>query len=664
MRDRQNEHNSARSKKINLPAKSSRHRRKPSRAYTTMDPFSACFEHADIGLSITDLDGRLLQVNSAFCSLTGYTESELLTTVDSKTLVHPSDLPLEQAKIRALMAGEVPAFVIEERYVRQDRSIVWVQNSVSLISDEAGRPTKPATIARLTRDITARRLTETSLREVEARNEATKSARYEAERQYQEIFENAGEGIFRSTPEGYYLTANPALARMHGFDSPDELIRSRRDISRELYVQPTQRDEFKRLLEERGEVRGFEHQTFRRDGSKIWISVNAHAVRDEAGNILYYEGTAQDITERKRTEQALRESEERYRELFENSKDAFYVHDMKGVYTSVNRAAEKLSGYRRQEIIGKHFSNFMTSEYARQVQRHLQKKLESAGETTYEIEMITKKGKHVPVEISSRLIVEQGVPVGVQGCVRDISDRKKAQEAARNYSRRLIEAQEAERRRISRELHDQVGQILTAVKMNLHALQQTCAQPETLSSIAVNLKVIDEAVDQVRDLSVDLRPLLLDDLGLVVALRWYLERQTRSVGIPAKFVSGSLDEYDRFSSELETACFRIVQEGVTNIVRHARASRISIRLERVVSDLVLLITDDGAGFDARLLRSGTTGIATLGLRGMEERAQAVGGTITIDSAPALGTEICARLPIKGEKRKETEAARAVAFAKV
>jgi PAS domain S-box-containing protein len=350
-----------------------------------------------------------------------------------------------------------------------------------------------------------------------------------------------------------------------------------------------------------------------------------------------------------------------YRELFENSRDAFYVHDIDGNYTSVNRATEKLLGYSREQIVGKHFSEFMTPEHARHVQRQLHKKMESAGETTYEIEIVTRKGRHVPVEISSRLIFENGVPVGVQGCLRDISEKKKAQEAARNYSRRVIEAQEAERRRISRELHDQVGQILTAVKMNLHALQHKCTQPEILLSINDNLKVIDEAVDQIRDLSVDLRPLLLDDLGLVVALRWYLERQTRSLCIPANFVSGSLDEDDRFSSELETACFRIVQEGVTNIVRHARATRISVRLERVVSDLVLLITDDGAGFDARMLRNSSSA-ATLGLRGMEERAQAVGGTITIDSAPALGTEICVRFPIKGEKRRDADSAKAVEFA--
>jgi len=743
------------------------------------DLFSTCFDQAGIGLSLTDPKGRVLKTNSAYSSITGYTEAELGRRIDLRTLIHPADLPTSLEKVRALVDNETAAFIVEHRYLKKDGSTAWVQNTVSLIRDKAGQPEK---IAWLTQDISERKRAEDSLSALEE----TRTARNQAEEKYRQIFENAGEGIFQSTPEGFYLTANPALAHMHGFDSPAELIRSRRDISRQNYVNPTQREEFKRLLEEHGSVRSFEHESIRKDGSTIWISVNAHAVRDGAGK-LYYEGTAQDITERKRAEEALRESEERYRdlvenshelicthdlsgkilsvnraarelfgyelhefvgiknirdilapqvreqfsgymqrilkeratsgtmlvqtrsgelrlleyynslrtegvdapivrgiarditearlaeralreseeryrELFENSKDAFYVHDMQGIYTSVNRAAEKLSGYSRKQIVGKHFSEFMTPEYAQQVQRQLQKKLEAAGETTYDIEMITKKGRHVPVEISSRLIWENGVAVGVQGCVRDISEKKRAQEAERSYLRRVIEAQEAERRRISRELHDQVGQILTAVEMNLHALQHKCTQAEILLSINDNLKVIDEAVDQVRDLSVDLRPLLLDDLGLVVALRWYLERQTRNLGIPAKFVSGSLDEDDRFSSELETACFRIVQEGVTNIVRHARASRISVRLERVLSDLVLLITDDGAGFDVRLLRT-SSGMSTLGLRGMEERAQAVGGIITIDSAPALGTEICARFPIKGEKPRDADSPKSVALAK-
>ena len=481
-----------------------------------------------------------------------------------------------------------------------------------------------------------------------------KEARLAAERKYRRIFENVSEGIFQSTPEGCYLMVNPALARIHGFKSARELIRSRRDISREVYVDPARREEFKRLLEKHGVVRDFEHETFRKDGSKIWLCVNARAVRDEAGKILYYEGTARDITQRKQAEQALRESEERYRELFENSKDALYVHDMNGCYTSVNRATEGLSGYTREELAGRHFSIFLNPEYESHVRGHLGRKMEESSETTYETEIVTKYGRHVPVEISSRLIFADGVAVGVQGCMRDVSERKRVQAAARTYSRRLIEAQEGERRRMSRELHDQVGQILTAVKMNLHALREKCSAPDILSSIDDNMKVIDEAVDQVRDLSVDLRPLLLDDFGLVIAVRWYLDRQAKSCGVPADFTTRSLGEDDRFSSELETACFRIVQEAVTNVARHARATRISVVLERTGQDLILLISDDGAGFDMKALRS--TSAATLGLRSMEERVQAVGGTITIDSAPDLGTAICARIPIPYPQSRTISAA--------
>src|SRR6185295_15843115 len=118
-----------------------------------------------------------------------------------------------------------------------------------------------------------------------------KEARLAAERKYRRIFENVSEGIFQSTPEGYYVMANPALARIHGFKSPRDLIRSCRDISQKIYVDPARREEFKRLLEKHGVVLDFEHETFRKDGSRIWLSVNARAESDEAGNILYYEGT-------------------------------------------------------------------------------------------------------------------------------------------------------------------------------------------------------------------------------------------------------------------------------------------------------------------------------------------------------------------------------------
>ena len=278
------------------------------------------------------------------------------------------------------------------------------------------------------------------------------------------------------------------------------------------------------------------------------------------------------IAERKRVEAALRESEERYRELFENARDAMYVHDLQGTYISINHAAEKLSGYSREEIVGHNFAEFVAVEHINNVRNRFCGKLAQRGETTYEVEVIAKDGHRVPVEVSSRAIYENGVMVGVQGTARDITERKLAQDALQMFSRQLIEAQEEERRRIARELHDQIGQVLTAVKMNLHTVQRVCNGAEAGPHIKDNIEAVDEALRLVRDLSVDLRPPLLDDLGLVTALHWYVDRYAKRTGLAAKVMVDLKDPNERFSRELETACFRIAQEGLTNVARHPRAA--------------------------------------------------------------------------------------------
>ncbi|HSK63857.1 MAG TPA: PAS domain S-box protein, partial [Pyrinomonadaceae bacterium] len=257
------------------------------------------------------------------------------------------------------------------------------------------------------------------------------------------------------------------------------------------------------------------------------------------------------IAERNRVEAALRESEERYRELFENARDAIYVHDLQGKYVSINHAAEKLSGYTRDEIVGHSFTEFISTEHLKHVRDNFCGKLAQRGETTYEVEVIAKDGRRVPVEVSSRAIYENGVIVGVQGTARDITERKQAQDALQMFSRQLIEAQEEERRRIARELHDQIGQVLTAVKMNLHTVQRMSNATEAGAYIKDNIEAVDEALRLVRDLSVDLRPPLLDDLGLVTALRWYVDRYAKRTGIAADVVIELQDQNERFSRELE-----------------------------------------------------------------------------------------------------------------
>src|SRR5215212_494535 len=207
------------------------------------------------------------------------------------------------------------------------------------------------------------------------------------------------------------------------------------------------------------------------------------------------------IAERKRAETALRESEERYRELFENAKDAIYVHDLQGAYISVNRAAEKLLGYTREEIIGRNFSEFVALDHIHIMRENFCAKLVEHGDTTYEVDLVAKDGRRVPVEVSSRAIYDHGVLIGIQGMARDITERKLAQDALQMFSRQLIEGQEDERRRIARELHDQIGQVLTAIKMNLHAVLHDCNTTEAGSYIKDNIEAVDEALRLVRDLS-------------------------------------------------------------------------------------------------------------------------------------------------------------------
>lgn len=351
------------------------------------------------------------------------------------------------------------------------------------------------------------------------------------------------------------------------------------------------------------------------------------------------------IAERNRVEAALRQSEERYRELFENARDAMYVHDLEGTYTSINHAAEKLSGYTRDETLGHKFSEFVAAEHIKHVRERFCNKLAKRGETTYEVDIIAKDGRRVPVEVSSRAIYENGVIVGVQGTARDITERKWAQDALQMFSRQLIEAQEDERRRIARELHDQIGQVLTAVKMNLHAVGRVCQTKEAGAHIKDNIEAVDEALRLVRDLSVDLRPPLLDDLGLITALHWYVDRYARRSEISAEVLIELRDPNERFSREVETACFRIAQEALTNVARHARADRVFLRLWKRHHSLILTVKDNGIGFDPKALRKRAPRVATLGLLGMQERAHAAGGALEITSATSKGTEVRLELPL-------------------
>ena len=174
----------------------------------------------------------------------------------------------------------------------------------------------------------------------------------EAEDNYRSIFENSIEGIFQSTPEGRFLAANPALAGILGYDSPEDLIKRVTDIGRQIYVNPQERARSNEIANENGGlIQHFELEAYRKDQQKIWVSLNRRSINDENGEPLYWEGSVEDITERKRAENALRESEERYRDLVENAHDIIYSHDLEGNYTSINKAGEAITGYTVAEAL-------------------------------------------------------------------------------------------------------------------------------------------------------------------------------------------------------------------------------------------------------------------------------------------------------------------------
>ncbi|MBE7470416.1 MAG: hypothetical protein DPW09_03745 [Anaerolineae bacterium] len=210
-------------------------------------------------------------------------------------------------------------------------------------------------------------------------------------------------------------------------------------------------------------------------------------------------------------------------------------------------------------------------------------------------------------------------------------------------SQQLVDAQEAERRHIARELHDEIGQTLTAVKINLQAMQRRSGVSDLTASLQESMDIVEQAIQQVRNLSLDLRPSLLDDLGLVATLRWYLDRQARWAGLSAHLTVTPPDL--QLPANLETVCFRLVQEALTNALRHAQAQTIRVDLQRHDKELQLVIGDDGLGFEVEPTLKRIAYGKGLGLVGMQERVSLLGGRFELESAPGQGTQIRVFLPL-------------------
>jgi len=260
------------------------------------------------------------------------------------------------------------------------------------------------------------------LRRRVAELEQSQQAVEHSEKQFGELFENASVGVYRTTPDGRIIMANPALVHMLGYSSFEQL--SQRNLEKEGFAPGYPRSLFKDLIEKNGRVANLESAWLRHDGTTVFVSEHGGVVRDKSGKALYYEGIVQDITERKKVEAALKESEAKYRDLVEEMSDIIYTVDAQGILTSVNKAVRTVSGHDPAEIIGRHFTSFLMPDCIPEVTVAFKRVL--AGKSvTMETTALDSSAQQFHVEVSSIPVIKDGVVVGARGIIRDITERKK-----------------------------------------------------------------------------------------------------------------------------------------------------------------------------------------------------------------------------------------------
>lgn len=270
-----------------------------------------------------------------------------------------------------------------------------------------------------------------------------KQALLEAEAKYRSIFENAVEGIFQTTPDGWYLSVNPALTRIYGYNSPEELTSKLTNIGKSLYVDPNRRAEFIRLMQENGVVTDFESQIYRKDGSIIWISENARAVRDPQGKLLYYEGLVEDITKRKLTEETLRFSEMRFRSVWENASDGMRLTDGDGIMLAVNPSFCQIVGMKQEELEGQPFTIIYSEQedLAEMMEKFKERFAKRKIETQLGRHVIFRSGKAVDLELSNSFVDLEHKDSLLLSVFHDITVRKQAEERERQANLELARSQ-------------------------------------------------------------------------------------------------------------------------------------------------------------------------------------------------------------------------------
>ncbi|HEU4436432.1 MAG TPA: PAS domain S-box protein, partial [candidate division Zixibacteria bacterium] len=377
------------------------------------------------GIITIDHRGQIVEFNPAAERIFGFKRDKVIGKEMAELIIPPALRKAHREGLRRLITtgkAKVLGQRLEMRAMRADGTEFPVELSIQRIP--LG---EPPLFTGFIRDISEQRRVQ----------EAQKAA----EERFRSIFENAVEGIFVSTPEGRVLTANPAFAKILGYAKPEELLAALTNVGPQLYADPARREELLRLLREKGSVRDFESELVRKDGQRIWVSANVRPVLDAQGKLVRLEGVVQDITERRRAEEALRESETKFRALTETTAASIFIYQgTKMRY--VNSAAERLTGYSREEFLRMDFWEIIHPEFRELVKkRGMARQAGAEVPPRYEVKLLTKKKEARWVDFTAGVITFEGNPA-VVGTAIDITERKEAEEALKNSQILLAKTQE------------------------------------------------------------------------------------------------------------------------------------------------------------------------------------------------------------------------------
>ncbi len=585
-----------------------------------------------------DMDLMPVFIHGNVEKFTGYREDEFLNgTVQWEDFIFAEDIPGMRAN--ADKAKTIPNYMGENTYriIRKDGTLCWVREYFRSVCAEDGRP---AAIQGTVYDITAERQAEESLRASDAR--------------YRLLAENMGDVIWAVDMDLRYTYISPSVERARGYTVEEAM-----DLPMEKVFTPGSCREMKKILaglrdaQERkepvpgGRTRTREFEMVCKDGSTIWVEITGSFILDIEGQPAGYVGMTRDITERKRAEEAIRQSEETYRAIFRSTGTAMVIIEEDTTISLANSEFEHLSGYSREDIEGKKpWTEFVVPEDIDPIMKyHVVRRMhDNSAPRNYDLRFKDRHGRLKDLYVTATLL--PGTRKSLISLL-DITQTKKAaeelrvsQEQLRNLHKHSQDVRERERTRIAREIHDELGQVLTALKMDLSFLAKKL--PPDLTSLGTKvdhmLKFVDMTIQSVKRITMDLRPGLLDHLGLVAAIEWQADEFQNRTGIRCSL---SVDPDDiTLRQDQATSVFRIFQEALTNVARHAQATEIRTSLIARDGILEMTVMDNGIGITKEQLENAKS----YGLMGIKERAYFCGGKAGISGKKGEGTTVVISIP--------------------